>query len=203
MSERRAVRAGPGVLAAGTLLGQHLPERSRPLRHGGSARHHPGITTAPGLHCAAPRLRSPVVPPVRAGSGRPNGAAPVCDGNCSPWHGAPRGNPGRGGSGFPEAVPVPGFRDAASRLSCSGFCSGAEPSHLRGPARPRRAAACPPAGAPRGTRALRRFYGLFSASVNKIPSRHRPADGRGQGGRVPVFVSRQRPRIRGVNHAAV
>lgn len=129
---------GRAVLAAGTLLGQHLPERSRPLRHGGSGpAPPPGTTTAPSLHCAAPCPRTPLVPPrcVLGAVGLTGLRLPQCAlGVVVLGVALRRGRSGRGGSGSPGAVP--GFRDAAPRLSCAGLCSEAEPSHLRGPARP-------------------------------------------------------------------
>lgn len=197
-----AGRCSPPVPCLGST------SRSAPVPSGmaAPARHHPrGQLQLPACtarrHAQAPRPCSPV----HAGSGRPNGAAaaPMCHGNGSLCHGAVPGQPRARRERLPRGCPGPAIRGVAPRLSCTGLCSEVEPSHLRGPARPRRAAACPPSGAHRGTQALRRFYGLFSASVNKIPSRHRPADGCGQGVRVLVFVSRERLGIRDVNHAAV
>ncbi|XP_071302450.1 uncharacterized protein [Agelaius tricolor] len=144
-------------------------------------------------------------PPVRAGSGRLNGApaAPMRAGNCSLWRGAAPGPPRARRERLLRGYPGPGILGCRSppQLCRVLLWGGAVPPARACPAR--RAAACPPARARRGTQALRRFYGLFSDSVNKIPTKHRPADGRGQGVRVPVFVSRQRLGIRAVNHAAV
>lgn len=207
MSECRAGLAGSGAARRRTLLGQNLPQRSRPLRHGGSgAAPAPRPTTAPSLLCAAPRPRTPILPPpVRAGSGRPNAApaAPMRAGNCSLWRGAAPGSSRARRELLLRGCPGPGIPGCRSppQLCRVLLWGGAVPPARACPAR--RAAACPPARARRGAQALRRFYGLFSASVNKIPTKHRPADGRGQGVRVLVFVSRQRLGIRAVNHAAV